>query len=79
MHFIKKYVECWALHNDDTGESKPLTVHEKTTALERYPVLNDKKTITVFFDDKLFLGTNTAIQSRANRTRTAIQKEIKIE
>ena len=51
MFFIKKYVECWAIHNDETGKSRPLTEDEKETALKKYPALKDKKTIVVYFDE----------------------------
>ena len=29
MYFIRKYADCWAIHNDNTGKSRRLTEQEE--------------------------------------------------
>ncbi len=36
MYFIRKYADCWAVHNDDNGRSRPLTQDEKALLLEEF-------------------------------------------
>lgn len=56
MHYIKKYADCWAIHNDDTGASRPLTDQERQTVQEEYPTLKDPKTCTVYADEARSIG-----------------------
>ena len=39
MFFIRKYADCWAVHNDDTGESRKLTEQEQKAVQEEFPSL----------------------------------------
>jgi hypothetical protein len=50
MYFIKKYSNCWAIHNDDNGQSRALTADEVEAVKKELPALNDAKTLTVFTD-----------------------------
>lgn len=50
MYYIKKYADCWAIHNDDNGKSRRLTEKEVATVQEAYPSLKDPKTCTVYAD-----------------------------
>jgi hypothetical protein len=50
MYYIKKYADCWAIHNDDNGKSRPLTEKEVTTVQEEYPTLKDNQVGTVNAD-----------------------------
>jgi hypothetical protein len=57
MYFIRKYADCWAVHNDDTGRSRPLTEDEKALLLEEfkgdqdgYMRLLDDRVLTFFVD-----------------------------
>ena len=51
MYYIKKYADCWAIHNDDNGKSRPLSEKEVTTVQEEYPSLKDPQTCTVYADE----------------------------
>ena len=51
MYFIKKYADCWAIHNDDNGASRPLTADEKELALKEFPQLSEERVCTVFTDE----------------------------
>ena len=50
MYFIRKYADCWAVHNDDTGESRKLTEEEQEAAQEEFPALGDPQVRSVFSD-----------------------------
>jgi hypothetical protein len=50
MYYIKKYADCWAIHNDDNGKSRPLTEKEVETVQEEYPTLKDNQVGTVYAD-----------------------------
>jgi len=50
MYYIKKYVNCWAIHNDETGASRPLTEAEKSAAAQHYPELQKPDVKAVYFD-----------------------------
>ncbi|MDA3940643.1 MAG: hypothetical protein PF693_15260 [Spirochaetia bacterium] len=54
MFYIKKYIEGFAIHNDESGKSRLLSEQEKQKALEVYPALLDKSTIRIFTDSPLF-------------------------
>jgi hypothetical protein len=51
MYYIKKYADCWAIHNDASGKSLPLTEREVEAVRQEYPSLNDPNTCTVYSDD----------------------------
>jgi hypothetical protein len=50
MHYIKKYADCWAIHNDDNGKSRRLTETKVLAVQEEYPSLKDPTTCTVYAD-----------------------------
>jgi hypothetical protein len=50
MYYIKKYADCWAIHNDDNGKSRRLTETEVQTVQEEYPSLKDPKTCAIYAD-----------------------------
>jgi hypothetical protein len=50
MYYVKKYADCWAIHNDDNGKSRPLTEKEVETVREEYPTLKDNQVCTVYAD-----------------------------
>ena len=39
MYIIRKYSDCWAVHNDDTGASRRLSEAEKELVLIEFPAL----------------------------------------
>ena len=50
MYYIRKYPDCWAIHNDDTGASRKLTDQEVQLVTQELPRLSDPKVRTVFAD-----------------------------
>ena len=50
MYYIKKYVNCWAIHDDDTGDSRPLTEMEIAFCTAAIPELSDRTVLTYFLD-----------------------------
>jgi hypothetical protein len=50
MYYIKKYVDCWAIHNDQTGASRVLNEAEKLLALQEFTQLVDAQVRTIFAD-----------------------------
>jgi len=50
MYYIRKYADCWAIHNDDTGASRKLTDQEVQLVTQELPRLSDPKVRTVFAD-----------------------------
>ncbi|PSL50001.1 hypothetical protein CLV51_1011343 [Chitinophaga niastensis] len=50
MYYIKKYSNCWAIHNDDNGQSRELTAVEVETVANELLALNDANTLTVYAD-----------------------------
>ncbi|HEX8607755.1 MAG TPA: hypothetical protein VF679_03865 [Pedobacter sp.] len=50
MYYIKKYADCWAIHNDDNGKSRPLTEKEVEAVKQELAELKDEKVITVYAD-----------------------------
>jgi len=50
MYYIRKYADCWAIHDDDTGASRPLTDEEIKAAQYEFPTLTDPNVRTVFTD-----------------------------
>lgn len=51
MFFIRKYADCWAVHNDDTGDSRKLTEKEVKLVQEEFPALLDPQVRTIFSDN----------------------------
>jgi len=50
MYYIKKYADCWAIHNDQTGASRVLNESEKVQLLQEFPLLADAKVRTIYAD-----------------------------
>jgi hypothetical protein len=50
MFLIRKYSDCWAIHDDDTGASRPLSSEEVEIVKKAFPGLVDDKVRTVFTD-----------------------------
>lgn len=50
MYYIKKYKDCWAIHNDDNGMSRKLTGQEVEQAKQEFPELKDPRVITFYSD-----------------------------
>jgi len=50
MYYIKKYADCWAVHNDHTGNSRPLNEEECKKVKDEFPALADNRTRTVYAD-----------------------------
>lgn len=50
MYYIKKYADCWAIHNDDNGMSRKLTAQEVEQTKQEFPQLKDSKVVTVYSD-----------------------------
>lgn len=51
MYYIRKYSNGWAIHNDDNGSSRLLTVDEMEAVKREFPDLEDHKVITVYADE----------------------------
>ena len=65
MYYIRKYADCWAIHDDDTGASRPLTEDEVTKAKVAFPCMNDEQLRSVFFDTLLDVGLNLSLHPRS--------------
>ena len=50
MYYIEKHKDCWAVHNDETGESRPLNEKERNKIQEEFPTLADSRTKRVYTD-----------------------------
>lgn len=50
MYYIRKYSNCWAIHDDDTGASRPLTDDEAKKLTSEFPGLAEDAVRTVFTD-----------------------------
>ncbi|WP_224994957.1 hypothetical protein [Cesiribacter sp. SM1] len=50
MYYIKKYVNCWAIHNDTTGNSRKLTAQEVEAVKKELPELEKPQVLTVYTD-----------------------------
>lgn len=50
MYYIKKYADCWAVHNDHNGNSRPLNEEECKKVKDEFPSLADSRVRTVFTD-----------------------------
>jgi hypothetical protein len=58
MYYIRKYSDCWAVHNDDTGASRPLEKEEEEAVKKEFPGLTDDKVRTVFMDIIITINPN---------------------
>lgn len=51
MYYIRKYSDCWAIHDDDdAGTSRPLTKEETGQVCKEFLGLLDDKVRTVYTD-----------------------------
>lgn len=50
MYYIKKYEHCWAIHNDDTGNSRRLTDEEIIKLTVKFKQLLQPCLRTLFID-----------------------------
>jgi hypothetical protein len=50
MYYIKKYANCWAIHNDANGKSRKLSEQEVEQAKQEFPELAEAKVATVYSD-----------------------------
>ena len=50
MYYIRKYKDCWAIHNDDNGNSRKLTDQEVARAKAEFPALKDPQVLTFYTD-----------------------------
>jgi hypothetical protein len=69
MFFIRKYADCWAVHNDDTGESRPLTEQEQKDVQEEFPSLLDEQVRSIFMDNIRCLGLPPSQPIRPHKGR----------
>lgn len=51
MYIIRKYADCWAVHDDDTGFSRPLKTEEMEAVQQEFECLKEDNLITVYADD----------------------------
>ncbi len=50
MYYIQKYADCWAVYNDTTGKSRPLTEEEKDQVRQEFPQLANPQVQTLYTD-----------------------------
>jgi hypothetical protein len=50
MYYIRKYSNCWAIHDDVVNASRKLTEIEIVKLKIEFPSLEDEKVLTVFTD-----------------------------
>jgi hypothetical protein len=50
MYYIKKYANCWAIHNDANGNSRKLTAQEVKAVQNELPELKNPQVVTVYSD-----------------------------
>ena len=58
MYHIRKYADCFALHDDDSGASRPLNLDEIVALTTEFPDLADEDVGTVFTDTVCSIGVN---------------------
>ena len=51
MYYVRKYADCWAIHNDDNGRSRPLTEAEKELFIKEFPEIKQENVRTIFSDN----------------------------
>lgn len=50
MYYIRKYADCWAVHDDVTGASRKLNPEEVEKLKIEFDSLRDEKVLTVYTD-----------------------------
>jgi hypothetical protein len=50
MYYIRKYADCWAVHDDITGASRRLQPEEVEKLKIEFDSLCDEKVLTVYTD-----------------------------
>ena len=50
MYYIRKYSDCWAIHDDILSTSRKLTTDEIEKLKIEFPSLKDEKVLTVYSD-----------------------------
>ncbi|GEP97708.1 hypothetical protein [Chitinophaga cymbidii] len=50
MYYIRKYADCWAVHDDITGASRKLINDEKERLKNEFDSLRDEKVLTIYSD-----------------------------
>lgn len=50
MYYIRKYADCWAVHDDVTGASRKLQSEEVEKLKIEFDSLRDEKVLTVYTD-----------------------------
>ena len=65
MYYIRKYANCWAIHDDDTGASRPLTENEMEEVNVAFPCMAEEKLRSVFFDNLQDVGLNQSLHPRS--------------
>ncbi len=50
VYYIRKYADCWAVHDDDTSASRPLAPDEAEAMQKEFPALANPNVRTVFTD-----------------------------
>ena len=64
MYYIRKYADCWALHDDNTGASRPLAAEEIAALQKEFPTLTDPKIRTFFTDTINIINHNLPYRER---------------
>lgn len=50
MFYIRKYSNCWAIHNDANGCSRLLTAQDVEAVIKEFPQLEEESVRTVLAD-----------------------------
>lgn len=58
MYHIKKYVDCWAVHDQITSGSRKLTPEEVERVKNEFNALKDEKVITISTESIRSLSTS---------------------
>ena len=66
MFYIRKYADCWAIHDDDTNASRPLSTDEVQSLTIEFPELADEFVRTVFADS--ITSVNSDLPPGSNST-----------
>lgn len=56
MYIVRKYADCWAIHNDDTGANRRLSEAEQQLVLTEFPALAEEKLRSIFSDEIESIG-----------------------
>lgn len=71
MYYIRKYADCWAVHDDITGASRKLQPEEVEKLKIEFDSLRDEKVLTVY-TDKIRSITTALENYQEKRTLTKI-------